>query len=226
MLSDQNRRLLRRCVPPMLGGFLLLALTLGGRTAARVLAAEPGAAAGGGAGELLGLAGAGLVLLGALGLARARVGGRLSWSLALAALLWLGEVALRLDGLVGAAAEADAAREHALRLLLAGGAMVALAAGLPRLFEGDAPVGLRLRWSLTRWLFALQLAGCAALVLAGPLHRLLDADALAGLAARVAARTPPGLLWLAFALPFGAALLALLETARELGRRPVGMERL
>jgi hypothetical protein len=191
MAYESSRRALRGAILPILGGFLLMIVSVALWAASTDVRAIEVAA------QIVGALGSGVLLMGALHLARASIDGRPSaWLLAFF-VFWLAELALRLWTMAGVE---DPVRLRAVRILIGAAAMVSFASGVRRIWpEGRT-------WSVTRWLFALQLTAVAGLTLTGV---PAPGESLAAQSFKAAA-------WLAFALPYAHLILSIRRTVRWL----------
>lgn len=206
---ESTRRALRAALPPFLFGFLVWILSVGLHLAADRVGAWTAGPGGGLRIELVGAAlgalAAGLVLFGAAQLATARVANRRVPSALWFFALWTAELLLRLWSLAGGLG--DGFGLLALRILLAGLAMLCFARAM-RVLTGEggrrSPLAT---WVTTgRW-FAAQLALGAALWLALGAGLLAPAVRSSG--------SFGALLWLLLAVPYAHAYLSLQRTVRH-----------
>lgn len=208
---ESTRRALRAALPPFLFGFLVFILSVGLYLAAdRVDAWAAGPGPAGGlrielVGAALGALAAGLVLFGATQLATARVANRRVPSALSFFALWAAELVLRLWSLAGGLG--DRFGLLALRILLAGLAMLCLARAMRVITAEGSRRSPLATWVTTgRW-FAAQLALGAALWLALGAGLLAPAVSASG--------SFGALLWLVLAVPYAHAYLSLQRTVRH-----------
>jgi hypothetical protein len=219
MSRDTNRNALRSGLPWAYLGFVVLVASIGlwlFDAGALLKALHPGTVS-----ALLGVLGSVLFGVGLWAFARGRIARRTSPWLWVALFLWAGELVLRLRALLVGTGAADSGTAGAarasfdgLRLLLVGGAMVALANGVLWLWRDRASDGVRLTWGATRVFFLLQVA-LVGLAAAAPSAQLEE---------HLGQRVWLVLAWIAFAAPWIALYAALRRTMRELGRQETPTE--
>jgi succinate dehydrogenase hydrophobic anchor subunit len=188
---ESSRRALRGATLPLLGGFLLMIVSIG------LWVASTGIEAVGTLSNVLGALGSGVLLMGALRLARVSIAGRPSFWLIGFFLFWLGELVLRLWALAGVE---DPLRLRAIRILIGAAAMICLSSGVRKIWTDGVT------WSATRWLFALQITAVAGLTVSGVPK---PSDSLLG-------QTIQAAIWLAFAVPYAHVILSIRRTVRWL----------
>jgi len=212
---DSNRMALRGALPGLVAGFAFLGISVG----VPALLSAPSLA---GLAQTLrvegfcraaGVIGSTALLVAAVQLARARIGGRYGYAMIAFLALWAGELAFRLASFLELA---DTSRLAALRLLIAAAAMVALSTGMLWIWDRSGPRAHRRSWTLTRRLFLAQLA---ALILAVASGRIWAREPGRGLEVIIADHVLLfAVAWLVFAVPYAHLFLSLRRSIRLVSR--------
>ena len=210
MIHDSNRKALRRGLPWIFVGYLVLGGSIGLWTIEPVRTDGVIATSA----RVSGALGSGLFLIGLVHFARARIALRLSPWFVLAFVLWLAKFSLRMFGF---SAGSDGA--PAIRLLLAAGAALCLTFGMLWVWDGREPEGQRETWIRTRALFLVQLAAIGSLFVTARIHELRPHEAYRATLEMIPLGLGAPLCWLLFIGPYAHLALSLRRTIQDAGRR-------
>ncbi len=212
-----DRRALRRALPLLLIGLVVLGAALGGWTAQH-LAPERTPRSLVALVRIAGATGSATFLVGLLELMRVRISHRPSAWFALAFLAWVGEFALRLQSALAPGLADARGLDLAVRVLLGAVSISALSSGFLWAWDEAPPAGESASWRGVRRAFAAQLCVFASLWVGAVVHGADRAPGIAELLAVVPFHIGPSLAWLAFVGPYVLLFRALSRTARVLAR--------